>query len=103
MNDTLRSYCPRFWSVFTKPRRTLPAGTARDPRMSGGGSLEITGLSAVLAGTRATGVPSGSVTDWMGRTSLPEVASAEAITPPTKMNTAMPRTIMAGPRRDRRW
>ena len=55
---------------------------------------------AVVAGVRGTTVPSGMVTVRMAGVVSPPEARAEATTPTTTMNTAMPRTTRAGPRRD---
>ncbi len=88
-------------AVDGAPHAELPAGTARLPRMSAGGSPEPTiEWSAEVAGVRDTTVPSGIVTLWIVSVGEEPVTSAEASTPARRMKTAIPRTTSAGPRAD---
>ncbi len=90
--------------MFTVWVTGLSDGTARLPRMSAGGSPADTIVRmAVVAGVRCTSVPPGMVILVIDRVGLEPEPKAEATTPATTMNTAIPSTTIAGPRRDMGW
>ena len=84
MKVTVRSNWAAPWSESTVPVTRLPAGTARSPRMSEGGSPAPTiECSAEVAGVSWTTLPPGMVIRWTDRVVVfPEVSARPALNEP---------------------